>query len=72
MNGYGTIERIYRPLGVGTIKPKSGGPLIVFTIAAVHGGLNGFNELIETHQIHYRIFEEEIAGIKFAADVWKT
>jgi cold shock CspA family protein len=72
MNGYGTIERMYRPLGIGTIKPnKSGGPTVIFTTAAVKGGIDGFQKLVENDKVEYRVFSEDIAGAKFAGDVWK-
>jgi|RhiMethySRZTD1v2_1073278.scaffolds.fasta_scaffold02292_3 hypothetical protein len=74
MNGYGTIERMYRPLGIGEIKPSGPPPVpqnIVFTASAVQGGLDGFQKLAENDEVGYRVFSEDIAGVKFARDVWK-
>jgi len=77
MNGYGTIERMYRPLEIGEIKPKVSPPNvgasqnIVFTARAVQGGVDGFQKLVEGDQVEYRVFSDDIAGVKFARDVWK-
>jgi hypothetical protein len=72
MNGYGTIDRMYRPLGIGTIKPdKAGLPTVIFTATAVQGGFDGFQRLVELDKVEYRAFTEEIGGAKFAGDVWK-
>lgn len=77
MNGYGTIEKMYRPLGIGEIKPKVSPPNVgasqnvVFTASAVQGGVDGFQRLVESDQVEYRIFSDDIAGVKFARDVWK-
>jgi cold shock CspA family protein len=71
MNGYGTIDRMYRSLGIGTINPQEGGSKIIFTVAAVKGGADGFQSLIEKDKVEYRVLEENIAGAKFAVDVWK-
>jgi hypothetical protein len=77
MNGYGTIERMYRPLGIGEIKPNIGpadvglSQNVVFTANAVQGGVDGFQRLVENDQVEYRVFNDDIGGTKFARDVWK-
>jgi cold shock CspA family protein len=72
MNIYGTVVRMYRALGIGTIKPtKNVGNLVLFMTSAVRGGLEGFQQLIEDDQVEYRVFPEEIAGANVAVDVWK-
>ena len=70
MNGYGTIERMYRPLGIGTIKAGDKSH-IIFTPSAVQGGADGFDKLVENDQVWYQRFSEDIAGAKFASDVRK-
>ena len=75
MNGYGTgsIEQLYRPLGIGTIKTKDGQPkLVIFTFTAVQDGQQGFQHLLEGDQVRYRVFQEVIAEATFASDVWKA
>jgi hypothetical protein len=68
MNGYGTIDQIFRPLGIGTIRPGGGDARIIFTANAVRGGLES---LVQENEVEYRTFNEDIAGVKFARDVWK-
>jgi hypothetical protein len=75
MNGYGTgsVHQMVRALGVGTIKAKghSAPSIVVFTPAAVHHGQEGFQNLSEGDDVHYRLFPENIAGVSFAMDVWR-
>ena len=54
MNGYGTIETIYRQLGIGVIK-KENGEQVIFTAGAVKGGDAGFQDLTEGDKVHYRV-----------------
>lgn len=69
MNGYGTVEKIYRPLGIGVIKSEDG-KQIIFTAGSVQGGEDGFEYLTEGDPVNYRTFDDEIGGIKIARDVW--
>jgi hypothetical protein len=72
MNGYGTIEQIYRPLGIATIKPGDPNiPTVIFTASAVQGGPDAFQHLREKDKVDYRVFADDIGGAKFARDVWK-
>jgi len=68
MNGYGTVETIYRQLGIGVI--KKGNSKIIFTAGAVRG-VDGFQELTEGDEVHYRTFSDQIEGVSIARDVWK-
>jgi hypothetical protein len=70
MNGYGTIDRMYRPLGIGTIKAQDKSH-IIFTPSAVQGGAEGFDKLVQNDKVWYQIFGEHIAGANFASDVRK-
>jgi hypothetical protein len=73
VNGYGTgtINQIYRPLGLGIIRPdKNSVAFVIFTATAVHGGLEGFQRLSEGDPVKFRLFSDEIAGARFASDVW--
>lgn len=69
MNGYGTIEKIFRPLGIGIIKNKEG-ERIIFTAPAVKKGADGFDNLTEGDEVHYKVFNEEVGNMKIARDVW--
>ena len=72
MNGYGTIEQIYRPLGIATIKTGDPNmPIVIFTASAVQGGLDAFQLFHEKDKVDYRVFADDIGGAKFARDVWK-
>jgi cold shock CspA family protein len=72
MNGYGTIDRMYRPLAIGTIKRDDATVVdVIFTASAVQGGIDGYHRLVEGDKVVYRLFSDEIAGAKLAADVWK-
>ena len=72
MNGFGegTIKRIYRGLGIGTIKPDRGGEEIIFSSGAVKGGDRGFQDLGEGDRGKYHNYPETIGGRNFADDVW--
>lgn len=72
MNGYGTIDRMYRSLAIGTIK-RDQTPVadVIFTASAVQGGMDGYHGLVEGDKVVYRLFADEIAGTKVASDVWK-
>jgi hypothetical protein len=72
MNGYGTIDRMYRPLAIGAIK-RDGTPVadVIFTASAVQSGIDGYHRLVEGDKVLYRLFSDEIVGAKLAADVWK-
>jgi cold shock CspA family protein len=75
MNGYGTgsVEQVYRPLGIGTIKTQHGKPaFVIFTSTAVQDGQEGFQHLLQGDEVRYQIFQGEIAGATFASDVWKA
>ena len=69
MNGYGTIETIYRQLGIGVIK-KENGEQVIFTAGAVKGGDAGFQDLTEGDKVHYRVFKDQIGSIGIERDVW--
>ncbi|MFT4121935.1 hypothetical protein [Bradyrhizobium sp.] len=70
MNGYGTVEKIYRPLGIGVIR-TSNGTTVIFTAGSVQGGDEGFQDLTEGDEVNYRLFEDRIETIGIARDVWK-
>lgn len=70
MNGYGTIEKIYRPLGIGVIKNREN-KQIIFTAGSVKGGDQGFQDLKEGDEVHYRTFDDGIGEIGIARDVWR-
>ncbi|MGY4509673.1 hypothetical protein [Bradyrhizobium sp. USDA 3650] len=70
MNGYGTVEAIYRQLGIGVIK-KENGERIIFTAGSVKGGDQGFQDLEEGEDVYYRVFNDKIDSIGIARDVWK-
>lgn len=70
MNGYGTIERIYRPLGIGVLR-TSDGKAVIFTAGSVKGGNDGFQDLKEGDEVYYRLFDDKIENIGIARDVWK-
>jgi hypothetical protein len=71
MNGYGVVERVYRPLGIGVIKPnKENDPEVIFTIRSVKGGEDGFHEIKQGDNVNYEIFQEDFGGRKLARDVW--
>jgi hypothetical protein len=70
MNGYGTVEVIYRPLGIGVIKNKNG-ERIIFTAGSVKGGDPGFQDIEEGEEVHYRVFNDKIDSIGLAREVWK-
>jgi hypothetical protein len=46
MDNYGTVETIYRPLGIGVIRNKEN-KQIIFTAGSVKGGEQGFQDLEE-------------------------
>jgi hypothetical protein len=70
MNGYGTIDAIYRPLGIGIIKNEKG-ETVIFTANTVQGGADGFQKLKEKQKVHYQVFKSEnIGGNSIARDVW--
>jgi hypothetical protein len=72
MNGYGTIEKIYRPLGIAIIKSKKDESRIIVTPGAVRRGADGFDELTEGDEVEYRQFDGAVAGgVSIARDVWK-
>jgi cold shock CspA family protein len=72
MNGYGTIETIYRPLGMGIIKSvEQNKPNVIFTSASVQGGVDGFHQLVEGETVNYRTFQDAVGGHALARDVWK-
>jgi cold shock CspA family protein len=72
MNGYGTgtINQVYRPLGLGTIK-ASDGVIVLFLASAVRNGAEAFQRLAEGDKVKFRLFADEIAGVRFASDVWQ-
>jgi hypothetical protein len=48
MNGYGTIDRMYRPLAIGTIKrDQTTVADVIFTASAVKGGMDGYHGLVD-------------------------
>lgn len=61
MNGYGTIDRMYRPLGIGVIRPGDPGrPLIIFTKEAVQGGIDRYQSISEGDEVEYKAFDDVI------------
>ncbi len=70
MNGYGNIEKIYRPLGIGVIRSSSGST-IIFTAGSVRNGNDGFQDLIEGEEVNYRLFDDKIEQVGIARDVWR-
>jgi hypothetical protein len=75
MNGYGLVEKIYRPLGIGIIRSKSKNDdestTVIFTTGAVQRGSDGFHEFTEGDQVHYRLFDDKVDHMGLARDVWK-
>jgi len=70
VNGFGTtgtIDRVYRPLGLGFIKPDNAAPKVLFTTASVK---NGMDSVAEGVRVRFRVFPESIEGLTVASDVW--
>jgi hypothetical protein len=44
---------------------------IIFTAGSVKGGDQGFQDLKEGEEVHYRVFNDKIDSIGIARDVWK-
>jgi hypothetical protein len=71
MNGVGgKIGRIHRPFGIGTSEPSNREGEVIFTDKSVKGGEEVFRNLAEGDPVKYRLYPGEIAGRKFAEDVW--
>jgi hypothetical protein len=50
---------------------KENGERIIFTPGSVKGGDQGFQDLKEGEEVHYRVFNDKIDSIGIARDVWK-
>jgi hypothetical protein len=71
MNGYGVVEQVYRPLGIGVIKPNDGtAPEVIFTTRSMKGGEDGFHEIKQGDVVNYEIFQDDFGGRNLARDVW--
>jgi hypothetical protein len=44
---------------------------IIFTAGSVKGGDQGFQDLTEGEEVHYRVFNDKIDSIGIAHDVWR-
>jgi cold shock CspA family protein len=70
MNGYGVVQTVYRPLGIGVIR-NDNNEEIIFTKTSMRGEDDGFRQITEGDSVAYRVFNDDIGGRKLARDVWK-